>query len=84
MAKIRIYDLSKEINVSNKDIIAHFAASGQAVTASSGLTDEQADEVRKAFSKGSKPAPASAPKAEPEKKVEKNKQQKQPDRKSVV
>ena len=79
MAKIRIYDLSKEINVSNKDIIAHFAASGQAVTASSGLTDEQADEVRKAFSKGSKPAPGPAPKAEPEKKVEKNKQQKQPE-----
>ncbi|MDD6429284.1 MAG: translation initiation factor IF-2 [Lachnospiraceae bacterium] len=56
MAKIRIYDLSKEINVSNKDIVAHFAASGKTFTASSGLTEQEADEVRRAF--GEKAAPA--------------------------
>lgn len=80
MAKIRIYDLSKEINVSNKEIIAHFAASGQNMTASSGLTDEQVSEVKKAFSKGSAPAPAPARKAEnkPEKKPEKTLEEKKP------
>jgi translation initiation factor IF-2 len=67
MAKIRIYDLSKELGVENKDVLAVAMEKGfNATSASSGLDESQADEIRKALAKGEK---KSAPKAEDKKEV---------------
>lgn len=64
MAKTRIYTVSKEINIDNKEIIAFLNANGVEVkSSSSGLTDEEVDMVKKHFAA---PKPAEK-KAEPKK-----------------
>ncbi|MDY3991154.1 MAG: translation initiation factor IF-2 N-terminal domain-containing protein, partial [Lachnospiraceae bacterium] len=60
MAKKRIYDLAKELGVTNKDIVDYFASKGQNFVPANNLDDPQVEEARKHFSK--KDAPA-APKA---------------------
>ncbi len=51
MAKTRIYTVSKEIGVDNKEIIAFLNSKGiEAKTSSSGISDEEVEMVKKHFS----------------------------------
>lgn len=71
MAKIRIYELAKEIGVESKEIIAHLTGEKVEVkTASSSVEEEIAEKVRQHFAGGAKAAPAkkTAAKKEPAKK----------------
>ena len=73
MAKIRIYELAKEIGVESKEIIAHLTGEKVEVkTASSSVEEEIAEKVRQHFAGGAKAAPAkkTAAKKEPAKKAE--------------
>ncbi len=68
MAKIKVHELAKEIDMQSKDVISILAELGiEGKTASSGLEDDQADAVRKKI-KGGKSAPAKeTPEAAPAK-----------------
>ncbi len=66
MAKIRIYEIAKEIGKTSKEILAVLNDGAENYTASSGIDEEAAAKVRKAFGVGE----ASAPKAEPAAKKE--------------
>lgn len=71
MAKKRIYDLAKELGVTNKDIVDYFASKGQNFVPANNLDDPQVEEARKHFSKKDAPAaPKAAEKPKPEKKTE--------------
>ncbi|MCR5054395.1 MAG: translation initiation factor IF-2 [Lachnospiraceae bacterium] len=68
MAKIRIHELAKELELSNNDVKDYVNSLGVEVkTASSGVEDDVADKVRAHFGKGAKKE--EAPKAEAEVKV---------------
>ena len=58
MAKMRVYELAKELGIENKEVLAVAAEKNISVTsASSGLDDDQVKEIKAAFGKGSsKPA----------------------------
>ncbi len=58
MAKMRVYELAKELGIENKEVLAIAAQKNISVTsASSGLDDDQVKEIKAAFGKGnSKPA----------------------------
>ncbi|MCR4618823.1 MAG: translation initiation factor IF-2 [Lachnospiraceae bacterium] len=58
MAKTRIYELAKELGIESKEILALCSQKGYGATSSSsGLEEDQAAEIRKAFSKGAPKAP---------------------------
>ncbi len=67
MAKVRIYELAKELGIESKEVLEKAKALGMAVkTASSGLEPAEADQVRGALSPAAgagKAADAPAPKA---------------------
>ncbi|MBP3608972.1 MAG: translation initiation factor IF-2 [Lachnospiraceae bacterium] len=55
MAKMRVYELAKELNVPNKDVVAYLIENGSAVKShSSNIEDKEIDMVRGKF--GKKPA----------------------------
>ncbi len=57
MAKMRVYELAKELNVPNKDVVAYLMENGSAVKShSSNIEDKEIDMVRGKF--GKKPAVA--------------------------
>ncbi len=57
MAKMRIHELSKELNIPSKDIIAILSDNGiEGKTASSGLEEDQVALIKGKFSSASKPA----------------------------
>ena len=53
MAKIRVYELAKQLDISSKDVVTFMASKGVTVTAQNGLEDDQAQQVRKAFASSS-------------------------------
>jgi len=59
MAKLRVNDLARELGVKSNDVLAELEKAGMAAKShSSGMTDEQAEFVKKKFGGGaSKPAP---------------------------
>ena len=62
MAKVRVYELAKELGIDNKDVLAAAEAKGYEVkSTSSGLDESQVAEIKAALSK---PAKTQAPKAE--------------------
>ena len=66
---MRVYELSKEINVSNKELVEFLSASNSDIkTHSSSVSDAEADMARKHFAKPEpKSEPIAAPKAQPAK-----------------
>ena len=71
MAKIRVYELAKQLDIQSKEIIEFLAGQGVEAKSQSGLDDAQTDMVKKRFGKkASAPvkesAPAPAKQAEPE------------------
>ncbi len=88
MAKMRVYELAKELGVENKEVLAIAAQKNIGVTsASSGLDDDQVKEIRSAFAKGSsKPASEETKKEKKEETVkaeEKRAEEKKPEEKKV-
>ena len=63
---MRVYELSKEINVPNKELVEYLSKSNSDIkTHSSSVSDAEAENARKHFSKSKEaPAKAEAPKAE--------------------
>ena len=55
MAKKRIYELAKELGITNKDIVDYFASKGVSFVPANNLEEAQAKEVRDHFSKNSAP-----------------------------
>ena len=51
MAKKRIYDLAKELGVTNKDIVDYFASKGVNYVPANNLEEAQVKEVQDHFSK---------------------------------
>ncbi|MDD6551416.1 MAG: translation initiation factor IF-2 [Lachnospiraceae bacterium] len=79
MAKKRIYDLAKELGVTNKDIVDYFASKGQTFVPANNLDDPQVEEVRKHFSKKDAPKAADTsekPKTEGKKEADAHKEEK--------
>ena len=68
MAKIKVHELAKEIDLTSKDVIAALSELGiEGKTASSGLEEDQAEAVKKKLArKGAQPAVAKAEPAKPE------------------
>ncbi len=52
MAKVRVYELAKELDVESKEIVAFLANQGVEVKSASGLDEEMCDNVRKGLKKG--------------------------------
>ena len=61
MAKIKVHELAKELEVQSKDILSFFQGKGiEAKAAQSSIDEEASQLVRKAFGKGAKNAPGKA------------------------
>ncbi len=79
MAKIRVYDLAKQLNVESKDIVSFLAGKGIEVKSQSGVEGETLAMVEKQFGKSTAKAPAKKeekPVAKEEPKAEKKPEQK--------
>ena len=72
MAKMRVHELAKEIEIQSKDLVAALSEAGiEGKTPSSSLEEDQIELIRKKFAKKAEkkePAKKEAAKAEPEKK----------------
>ena len=66
MAKIRIYELARELGLESKEVLARVHELGiEAKTASSGVEPEAADKVRQSFGSAGEPQPEPVPVEEP-------------------
>ena len=66
MAKIRIYELARELGLESKEVLARVQELGiEAKTASSGVEPEAADKVRQSFGSADEPVPEPVPADEP-------------------
>ncbi len=71
MAKMRVHELAKELDIQSKEVLAFLAENGMEVkTASSSIEDEAIDKVRAAFGKKSATAKKPAAKDKAEEKAE--------------
>ena len=94
MAKMRVHELAKELNIESKNIVELLSSTEYAVkTASSGIEDAAIELVRNKFAKKAEAPKAEAPKAEAPKaeeqkteapKEEAQKQQERPKKKSSI
>ena len=50
MAKMRVYELAKELNIASKDVVSFFEKKGMKVVSQSGIDEEQVKMVQKEFS----------------------------------
>ncbi len=61
MAKVKVHELAKELEVQSKDILSFLQGKGiEAKAAQSSIDEEASQLVRKAFGKGAKNAPGKA------------------------
>ena len=51
MAKIRVYELAKKLDIQSKDIIGYLAENGMEVKSQSGLDDAQTAMITKQYGK---------------------------------
>ena len=66
MAKMKVYELAKELDVQSKDVVAYLTENGSSVKShASNIEDKEIDMVRSKFGKKAAPAEKPAPKAEP-------------------
>ena len=70
MAKMRVHEVAKELDVKSKDVVEFLAGEGVEVKAQSSIEDDNIEKVRKHFGGASKPA-AKADKEEKPKKTTK-------------
>ncbi len=89
MAKMRVHELAKEIEIQSKDLVAALSEAGiEGKTPSSSLEEDQIELIRKKFAKKAEkkePAKKEAAKAEPEKKEAEKKEpvKKEPEKKEA-
>ena len=70
MSKMRVYELAKILNISNKELIGKLNELGAEVKShSSGVDEEMAEKVKKLYAKGDDPKTEKKPDTKPEKKV---------------
>ena len=66
MAKMKVYELAKELDVQSKDVVAYLTENGSSVKShASNIEDKEIEMVRSKFGKTTTPAPKPAVKAEP-------------------
>ena len=66
MAKMKVYELAKELDVQSKDVVAYLTENGSAVKShASNIEDKEIEMVRGKFGKKAAPAEKPAIKAEP-------------------
>ena len=83
MAKMRVHELAKEIDMASKDLVALLAENGiEGKTASSSLDDDQIALVKKKAGKGT--AAKAEKKATEKKEAEKESEKKEPAKKAAV